>query len=82
LNLFYETPYKSFRDRAIGLTATIRYAPRLFPTIKPGDALIRDRQEKITQIVTIYLADWATEVELQVNDLVLMIDYLPIKKRF
>ena len=82
LKLFYETPYKSFSDRAIGLTAIVRYAPRLLPTAKPGDALIRDRQEKITQIVTIYLADWATETELQINDSVLMIDYLPNKKAF
>jgi len=82
LNLFQETPYKSFGDRAIGLTATIRYAPRLLPTVKPGDALIRDRQEKITQIVTIYLANWATETELQINDPVLIIDYLPHKKAF
>ena len=82
LNLFYEVPYKSFCDRAIGLTATVRYVPRLLPTAKPGDALIRDRQEKITQLVTIYLADWATETDLQVNDSVLIVDYLPNRKAF
>jgi hypothetical protein len=82
MQMFFETPYTSFCDRAIGLTATIRYAPQLLPRIKPGDALVRDRQEKITQIVTVYLADWAKETELTKNDTVWIIDYLPEKKAF
>jgi hypothetical protein len=82
MQMFQETPYISFSDRALGLTATIRYAPKLSPTVKPGDALVCDRQEKITQIVTVYLADWAKEKELKKNDTVWIIDYLPEKKAF
>jgi hypothetical protein len=82
MQMFLETPYQAFSDRAIGLTATIRYAPQLLPKPKSGDALVRDRQEKITQIVTVYLADWAREKELKKNDTVWIIDYLPEKKAF
>lgn len=80
MQMFVETPYKPFCDRAIGLTAQIRYKP--LPSERPGDALICDRQEKITQIVTIYLADWAQEKDLKINDSVRIIDYLPHKKAF
>jgi hypothetical protein len=82
MQMFQETPYTSFSDRAIGLTATIRYPPQLLPSVKSGDALIFDRQEKITQIVTVYIADWAKEKELKKNDTVWIIDYLPKKKAF
>jgi uncharacterized integral membrane protein len=82
MQMFLETPYQAFSDRAIGLRATIRYAPQLLPRIKPGDALVRDRQEKITQIITVYLADWAQEKKLTKNDTVWIIDHLPEKKAF
>ena len=82
MQMFFETPYQNFSDRAIGLTATIRYAPQLLCVGKPGDALVFDRQEKITQIVTVYLADWAEEKPLKKNDSVWIIDYLPDKKAF
>ncbi|HHP7229947.1 MAG TPA: hypothetical protein ACFCUY_03695 [Xenococcaceae cyanobacterium] len=82
MQLFQETPYRAFSDRAVGLTATVRYTPKLLDTAKPGDALVFDRQEKITQIVTIYLADWAEEKELKTNDLVWIIDYLVDKNAF
>ncbi len=80
MQMFQETPYKIFSDRAIGLTAKIRYKPLAIG--KPGDALVFDRQEKITQIVTIYLADWAEEKKLNPNDSVRIIDYLPDKNAF
>ncbi len=80
MQVFIETPYKPFCDRAIGLTAKIRYVP--LQTDKPGDAFIFDSQEKITQIVTVYLADWAEEKKLQTNDYVRIIDYLPQQKAF
>lgn len=80
MQMFIETPYKPFYERAIGLTAKIRYKP--LQNNLPGDALIYDRQEKITQIVSIYLADWAEEKELKVHDSVRIIDYLPQKKAF
>ncbi len=80
MQMFQETPYRSFSDRAIGLTAKIRYKPLTIS--KPGDALVFDSQEKITQIVTIYLADWAEEKELKQNDSVRLIDYLPDKNAF
>ena len=80
MQMFVETPYKPFCDRAIGLTAKIRYVP--LSTGKPGDAFIRDRQEQITQIVTIYLADWAEEKDLTTNDSVRIIEYLPQQKAF
>ena len=80
MQIFTETPYQPFCDRAIGLTAQVRYIP--LPNDRPGDALICDRQEKITQIVTIYLADWAQEKKLENNDSVRIIDYLPHKKAF
>ena len=79
MQMFVETPYQPMRDRAIGLTAKIRYKP--LQVNQPGDALICDRQSKITQIVTIYLADWAKE-DLKTNDSVRIIDYLPHKKAF
>ncbi len=82
MQMFQETPYTSFSDRAIGLTATIRYSPQLLPIVKPGDALVFDRQEKITQIITVYIADWAKEKELVKNDSVWIIDYLPDKNAF
>ena len=41
MQIFVETPYKPFCDRAIGLTAKIRYIPLQID--KPGDALICDR---------------------------------------
>ena len=77
--MFVETPYQPFCDRALGSIAKIRYPPQ---SDRPGDALICDRQEKITQIVTICLADWAKERELRTNDAVRIIDYLPHKKTF
>lgn len=80
MQMFQETPYQLFCDRAIGLTAKIRYIP--LQNSRPGDALIFDRQEKITQIITIYLADWATEKKLNINDSVRIIDYLPQQKAF
>lgn len=80
MQVFVETPYQSFCDRAIGLTAQIRYQP--LPIGQAGDALVFDPQEKITQIVTIYLANWATEKQLKTNDYVRIIDYLPHKKAF
>lgn len=80
MQMLIETPYKPFYERAIGLTAEIRYKP--LQNNLPGDALICDRQEKITQIVSIYLADWAEEKELKVHDSVRIIDYLPQKKAF
>ena len=80
MQMFQETPYQIFSDRAISLTATIRYKPLTIG--KPGDALVFDSQEKITQIVTIYLADWAEEKELKQNDSVRIIDYLPDKNAF
>ena len=80
MQMFAETPYKPFCDRAIGLTATIRYKPLQIDQL--GDALICDRQEKITQIVTIYLADWAQEKDLKINDSVRIIEYLPQQKAF
>jgi hypothetical protein len=82
MQMFQETPYTSFSDRALGLTAKIRYPPQLLPIVKPGDALVFDRQEKITQIVTVYIADWAEEKELGKNDSVWIIDYLPDKNAF
>jgi hypothetical protein len=82
MQMFQETPHTSFSDRALGLTATVRYAPQLLPSIKPGDALVFDQQEKITQIVTVYLADWVEEKELQKNDTVWIVDYLPEKNAF
>lgn len=57
MQMFQETPYTSFSDRALGLRAKIRYPPPLLPIVKPGDALVFDRQEKITQIITVYIAD-------------------------
>ena len=80
MQLFQETPYQSFCDRAIGLTAKIRYRPT--PTNQLGDALVFNPQEKITQVITIYLADWAAEKELTSNDFVRIIDYLPHQKAF
>ncbi|MEL6930069.1 MAG: hypothetical protein AAFO95_15720 [Cyanobacteria bacterium J06600_6] len=80
MEMFVETPYQPFYERAIGLIAKIRYVP--LPNDRPGDALICDRQEKTTQIVTIYLADWVQEKELKINDSVLIIDYLTLKKAF
>ena len=80
MQMFIETPYRLFCDRAIGLSAKIRYAP--LQTGKSGDALVFDRQEKITRIVTVYLADWAQEQDLAKNDLVRIIDYLPHHKAF
>ena len=80
MQMFVETPYKSFYDRALGLTAKVRYIP--LQNDKPGDALIFDYQEKITQIVTIYLADWGEEKDIKTNDYVRIIEYLPQKKAF
>ena len=80
MQMFIETPYRPFCDRAIGLTAKIRYIP--IQSDRAGDALIRDRTEKITRIITIYLADWAQERKLKINDSVRIIDYLPQKKAF
>lgn len=80
MQMFIETPYKPFCDRAIGLTGKIRYVP--IPNSQPGDALIFDSQEKITQIFTIYLADWAKEKDLKTNDSVRIIEYLPQQKAF
>ncbi len=80
MQVFVETPYKPFCNRAIGLTAKIRYSPLQID--RAGDAFICDPQEKITKIVTIYLADWAEEKELKTNDSVRIIDYLPHKKAF
>ena len=80
MQMFQETPYQPFCDRAIGLKAKIRYRPTQSDRL--GDALIFDPQEKITQIVTIYLADWAKEIELKTNDDVRIIDYLPHQKAF
>ncbi|GAB4535763.1 MAG: hypothetical protein Tsb0014_23020 [Pleurocapsa sp.] len=84
MEMFRETPYQKFCDRdvgansrAIGLTATIRYPPQLLPTAKPGDALVWDSQEKITQIVTIYLPHWAEEKQLRPHDTVWIIDHIP-----
>lgn len=82
MQMFQETPYQGFSDRAIGLTATICYQPQLLSTGKSGDALVFDSQEKITQIVTVYLADWVEEKKLNKNDSVWIIDYLPDKKAF
>lgn len=80
MQLFQETPYQSFCDRAIGLVAEVRYVPS--QQDRPGDALIYDHQEKITQIITIYLADWATENQLNINDSVRIVDYLNQQKAF
>jgi len=80
MQLFQETPYQLFCDRAIGLVAKVRYVP--IQNDRSGDALIHDHQEKITQIITIYLADWATENQLNINDSVKIIDYLPPQKAF
>lgn len=82
MQMFLETPYKSFCDRAIGLTAKIRYPPQIIPTKKSGDALVLDRQEKITQIITVYLVHWAEEKILNKNDTVWIIDYLPQEKAY
>lgn len=79
MQMFKEKPYQAFCDRAIGLTANIRFQPLQIGQL--GDALIFDDQEKITRIITIYLADWAAE-ELKINDLVRIIDYLPHQKAF
>lgn len=82
MQMFQETPYQEFSDRAIGLTATIRYPPQLLLTGKSGDALVFDRQERITQVITVYIADWAKETQLYKNDSVWIIDYLPKQKAF
>jgi hypothetical protein len=82
MQMFQETPHTSFSDRALGLTAKIRYSPQLLPSVKTGDALVFDQQEKITQIVTVYIADWAEEKELGKNDSVRIIDYLPDQNAF
>ncbi|MEM7595308.1 MAG: hypothetical protein AAF383_28070 [Cyanobacteria bacterium P01_A01_bin.83] len=79
MQVFKEKPYQAFSDRALGLTAKIRFQPLQIE--QSGDALIFDNQEKVTRIITIYLANWATE-ELKVNDLVRIIDYLDHKKAF
>ncbi len=82
MQMFQETPYIAFSDRALGLTAKIRYVPQPLKIGKSGDALVFDRQEKITQIITVYVADWAEENELIKNDSVRIIDYLPDKNAF
>lgn len=82
MHMFQETPLIPFSDRAVGLTATIRYQPESLQIGRSGDALVFDRQEKITQIVTVYLADWAEEKDLKKNESVRIIDYLPHKKAF
>ena len=82
MQMFQETPYRKLSDRAIGLTAKIRYPPQPFSKGKSGDALVFDSQEKMTQIITVYLADWAKETQLYKNDSVWIIDYLPKQKAF
>ncbi len=82
MGMFQETPHIPLCDRPIGLTATIRYQPKSLKINRPGDALVYDRQEKITQIVTVYLPDWAVEKNLKKDDLVRLIDYLPNKNAF
>ena len=79
MQMFKESPYQLFCDRTLGLTAKVRFQP--LQINQPGDALRFDNQEKITCIITIYLANWAVE-ELKINGLVYITDDLLHKKAF